>query len=119
MLRPAPRSGERRNHLVHPKHAVPEVHATRPNQLWSWDISKLHGPARWTYYYLYVIRLELLTPADVHHGRAQERLAARNQVLAAAFAAHPERFPRGPPSPGQLPHEVWINKPVQPEEATL
>jgi len=33
----------------------PELLATRPNELWSWDITKLKGPAKWTYYYLYVI----------------------------------------------------------------
>lgn len=46
---------ERRNQLRHPKYAAPELLATRPNQLWSWDITKLHGPAKWTYSYLYVI----------------------------------------------------------------
>lgn len=46
---------ERRNQLVHPAYAKPELLATRPNELWSWDITKLLGPAKWTYYYLYVI----------------------------------------------------------------
>ena len=46
---------ERRNQLRHPKYAAPELLATKPNQLWSWDITKLHGPAKWTYFYLYVI----------------------------------------------------------------
>lgn len=46
---------ERRNQLRHPKYAAPELLATESNQLWSWDITKLHGPAKWTYYYLYVI----------------------------------------------------------------
>jgi putative transposase len=46
---------ERRNQLVHPAHRRPELLATRPNQLWSWDITKLLGPATWTYDYLYVI----------------------------------------------------------------
>jgi hypothetical protein len=54
----------------------------------------------------------MLTPHDVHHGHAEERLAQRAQVLAAAYAAHPERFPHGPPRPGTLPTAVWINKPV-------
>jgi putative transposase len=56
--------------------------------------------------------LALLTPQDVHHGVAQQRLAARAAVLAAAYAAHPERFPRGLPTPGTLPTAVWINKPA-------
>jgi putative transposase len=46
---------ERRDQLTHPPYAKPELLATAPNQLWSWDITKLRGPAKWTYYYLYVI----------------------------------------------------------------
>ena len=46
---------ERRNQLRHPSYAAPELLATGPNQLWSWDITKLHGPAKWTYFHLYVI----------------------------------------------------------------
>lgn len=46
---------ERRDVLRHPRYAAPELLATQPNQLWSWDITKLRGPAKWTYYYLYVI----------------------------------------------------------------
>jgi putative transposase len=46
---------ERRDQLTHPAYAKPELLAERPNELWSWDVSKLMGPAKWTYYYLYVI----------------------------------------------------------------
>jgi putative transposase len=46
---------ERRNQLRHPAYAKPELLATGPNQVWSWDITKLLGPVKWTYYYLYVI----------------------------------------------------------------
>jgi putative transposase len=46
---------ERRNQLQHPSYAKPELLATQPNQLWSWDITKLRGPATWTSYSLYVI----------------------------------------------------------------
>jgi putative transposase len=46
---------ERRDQLTHPPYARPELLAEQPNELWSWDISKLLGPAKWTYYYLYVI----------------------------------------------------------------
>lgn len=225
---------ERRNQLRHPNHPVPQLHATRPNELWSWDITKLHGPTKWTYFYLYVVLdvfsryvvgwmvahresatlaqkllaqtcarqgvvpgrltihadrgtsmtskavallmadlgvtkthsrphvsndnpfseahfrtlkyrpdfplrfgclqdargfcgdffgwynqehhhagLALLTPHDVHHGLAAERIAARAAVLAAAYAAHPERFPRGAPKPQALPNSVWINNPAR------
>lgn len=224
---------ERRNQLRHPNHPVPRVHATRPNQLWSWDITKLLGPAKWTYFYLYVVLdvfsryvvgwmvatqeskalamklirescerqhiqpgqltihadrgaqmtaknvallmadlgvtkthsrphvsndnpfseaqfktlkyrpnfpeqfgcledtrafcadffrwyndehhhhgLHLLTPRDVHSGLAEQRVAMRNDVLARAFAARPERFPNGKPMAHSAPTEVWINKPV-------
>lgn len=225
---------ERRNQLRHPNHPVPQVHATAPRQLWSWDITKLLGPAKWTYFYLYVLLdvfsryavgwmvatveskalamklirescerqaikpgqltihadrgpqmvaknvallmadlgvtkthsrphvsndnpfseaqfktlkyrpgfpdrfgsledarvfndgffdwynnhhhhhgLGLLTPRDVHFGLTETRLAARNHVLAAAFAAHPERFPLGTPRAAAPHPEVWINKPQQ------
>ena len=233
---------ERRNQLRHPRYAVPELLARRPNELWSWDITKLLGPAKWTYFYLYVmldifsryvvgwmvahresatlaerflhetytrqaidrghltihadrgsamtskpvallladlgvtrthgrphvsndnpfseaqfktlkyrpmfpprfgsiqdarahcqvffawyntehhhVGLGLLTPADVHQGRAEQRLAARATVLTTAYAAHPERFPAGAPQPRALPGEVWINppKPRATEEALL
>ena len=46
---------ERRNQLRHPPYHKPELLATGPNQVWSWDITKLLGPAKWTYFYLYVI----------------------------------------------------------------
>jgi putative transposase len=46
---------ERRDQLRHPRYKKPELLATRPNQVWSWDITKLRGPAKWTYFYLYVI----------------------------------------------------------------
>jgi putative transposase len=46
---------ERRNQLRHPQYTKPELLATRPNELWSWDITKLLGPHKWTYFYLYVI----------------------------------------------------------------
>jgi len=46
---------ERRNQLRHPSYSKPELLATGPNQVWSWDITKLKGPVTWTYYYLYVI----------------------------------------------------------------
>jgi len=229
---------ERRDQLVHPEYTKPELLATAPNQVWSWDITKLLGPAKWTYFYLYVVldifsryvvgwmiadrenaaharrllgetyvkhgvepgrltlhqdrgapmraksfaqlladlgvtkshsrphvsddnpfseaqfktlkyrpdfpgrfatrdeatayhrgffawynhehhheALGLLTPADVHFGRAPAVLDARQRVLDAAYAAHPERFVRGAPIAGSPPHEVWINKPATPTPA--
>ena len=223
---------ERRNQLRHPQYAKPELLATQPNQLWSWDITKLLGPTKWTYYYLYNIldvfsrysvgwmiteresaalaeeliaatcvrqdiqpgqltihadrgssmiskpvallmadlgvtkthsrphvsndnpfsesqfktlkyrpdyperfgcqpdarswatnffqwynhehhhsALGLLTPADVHFGRAQSILDQRQQVLQAAYLRKPERFVKGPSLPAQVPSVVWINPP--------
>jgi len=46
---------ERRNQLRHPNYKKPELLAEAPNEVWSWDITKLRGPAKWTYFYLYVI----------------------------------------------------------------
>jgi putative transposase len=223
---------ERRNQLRHPAYTKPELLATGPNQVWSWDITKLLGPVTWTYYYLYVIldifsryvvgwlvadresatlaerlitatcekqaivagqltihadrgtamtaksvallladlgvlrthsrphvsddnpyseaqfktlkyhpgfparfgsvqaarafcqgffpwyntahrhdALGLLTPATVHYGHVEEILTQRRTVLAAAYAAHPERFVRKPPEPLTPPTAAWINPP--------
>jgi len=46
---------ERRNQVRRPHYTKPELLATRPNEVWSWDITKLRGPVKWSYYYLYVI----------------------------------------------------------------
>jgi len=223
---------ERRDQLRHPPHVKPELCATRPNHVWSWDITKLLGPTKWSYFYLYVIldifsryvvgwllaqresaelarrliletcrkeRVEpgqlglhadrgasmtsktvaqlladlgvtkthsrphvsddnpfsesqfktmkyrpdfpdqilslehgrgfcgdyfdwynndhhhsglgFLTPAQVHHGLADDALRHRQAVLERAHAAHPERFPRGTPTVTAPPSEVWINPP--------
>ncbi len=46
---------ERRDQLTHPIYAKPELLATGPNEVWSWDITKLKGPTKWSYFQLYVI----------------------------------------------------------------
>jgi hypothetical protein len=46
---------ERRDQLVRPHYAKPELLATAPDQVWSWDITKLRGPRKWTYYDLCVV----------------------------------------------------------------
>ena len=223
---------ERRNQLKHPTYDRPQLLAKGPHELWSWDITKLKGPQKWNYFYLYVILdvfsryvvgwmiadresatlaqkliketierqgvpsgqltlhadrgssmkskcvaflladlgvtkthsrphvsddnpyseshfktlkyrpdfpgnfgciedarsfcrdffdwyneehhhvgLELLTPSDVHHGRAAERVAQRQQVLDKAYRDHPERFPNGPPRARAPEPIAWINKP--------
>jgi putative transposase len=237
LLRQAGETGDRRRHATHPPRVKPELLASGPNQCWSWDITKLAGPAKWTWFYLYVILdiysryvvgwmvatreaallaerlladtitaqqvkagtltvhadrgssmtskpvamlladlgitrshsrphvsndnpysesqfktlkhhptlperfgslqearafcqrffgwynvehrhsgIALLTPADVHLGRAEQITLARGAVLEAAYAAHPERFVRKPPVPPALPDMVWINKPLDPTE---
>jgi len=195
---------ERRNQLRHPQYAKPELLATAPNQVWSWDITKLKGPVTWTYFYLYVILdifsrlvvgwmlalresaelakrliaetcekqgivrdrltlhsdrgssmksqtvgqllgslgvtkrdalsfsraffdwynndhrhsgIRMLTPAMVHYGQAESVLAGRQAALAAAYAAHPERFVRGVPRVHRPPEAVWINPPPVPATA--
>jgi transposase InsO family protein len=55
ILRENNQAKERRDQLRHPFYPAPELLATRPNELWSWDITKLKGPAKWVYFYLYVI----------------------------------------------------------------
>jgi putative transposase len=55
VLREAGESRERRRQATHPAAVKPELAATAPNQVYSWDITKLRGPAKWTWYYLYVI----------------------------------------------------------------
>ena len=55
LLRQAGEVCERRAQATHPAKVKPELIANGPNQVWSWDITKLLGPAKWTYYYLYVI----------------------------------------------------------------
>ncbi len=223
---------ERRDQLRHPAYAKPELLATGPNQVWSWDITKLLGPTKWTYYYLYVMLdifsryvvgwliaeresgtlaelliaeacakqqiardqltihadnggpmiakpvtllmtdlgvqpshsrphvsndnpfseaqfktmkyqpdypdrfgslvdartwaqaffpwyntehhhsgIGFMTPAAVHSGAAARLFTERQQTLTAAYAAHPERFVKGPPRPPALPTAAWINPP--------
>jgi putative transposase len=223
---------DRRDQLRHPHYVKPELLATSSNQVWSWDITKLKGPRKWTYYFLYVLLdifsryvvgwmlalsesgrlaqrlieescekqniqpgqlaihadrggpmiskglgqlladlniekshnrphvsndnpfseshfrtmkyrpefpdrfgspehatavcrklfpwynnehhhsgLAFLTPAVVHHGRANEVLDIRHRTRMAAYAAHPERFISGPPHREKLPEAVWINPP--------
>jgi len=55
LLRQRGETGDRRRHATHPPTVKPELLATAPNQCWSWDITKLAGPVKWTWFYLYVI----------------------------------------------------------------
>jgi putative transposase len=86
ILAEAGQTGERRNQLTHPRRARPELLATRPNELWSWDITKLLGPATWTYLYLYVI-LDVFSRYVVGWMVAHAEQAALAERLLAATTA--------------------------------
>ena len=86
---------ERRNQLRHPSYQKPELVARRPNEVWSWDITKLRGPMKWTYYYLYVI-LDLFSRYVVGWMVAQREAA----VLARRLIA--ETIKRQGIQPGEL-----------------
>jgi len=100
-LAQAGQTGERRNQLTHPRHARPELLATQPNELWSWDITKLLGPATWTYYYLYVI-LDVFSRyvvgwmvAHAEQAALAERLlaetTAKQQITPGTLTVHADR----------------------------
>jgi len=55
LLREASGTRERRRQATHPASVKPELVATEPNAVWSWDITKLRGPQKWSWFYLYVI----------------------------------------------------------------
>jgi putative transposase len=71
---------ERRAQLRHPAYHKPELLATGPNQVWSWDITKLLGPVKWTYYYLYVL-LDIFSRYVVGWLLARQESAALAKVL--------------------------------------
>lgn len=71
---------ERRNQLRHPVYQKPQLLATGPNQVWSWDITKLLGPVKWTYYYLYVL-LDIFSRYVVGWLLARQEAAALAKVL--------------------------------------
>ncbi len=68
---------------------------------------------RWYNYEHHHSGLALLTPADVHFGRAQEVLAQRNTSMQEAWSKHPRRFHPGGPAIHTLPNAVYINKPTE------
>ena len=84
---------ERRAQLTHPPYAKPELLAERPNELWSWDVSKLKGPAKWTYYYLYVILdvfSRYIVGWTVQYRENAQLAAALIEQASRAAADHPE-----------------------------
>lgn len=83
---------ERRAQLRHPHHAAPELLATRSNELWSWDITRLLGPTKWTYFYLYVL-LDVFSRYVVGWTVAQRELAAIAEELIAESCARQDIVP--------------------------
>ncbi len=83
VLREAGESRERRAQAAHPAAVKPELAAAGPNQVYSWDITKLHGPAKWTYYHLYVI-LDIFSRYAVGWMVATRESAALAEKLIAA-----------------------------------
>lgn len=73
---------ERRNQLRHPAYAQPELLATGPKQVWSWDITKLLGPVKWTYFFLYIL-LDIFSRYIVGWLIAERESADLAQVLIA------------------------------------
>jgi putative transposase len=81
-------SRERRDQLVHPAYTRPELLATAPNQVWSWDITKLKGPAKWTCFHLYVI-LDIFSRCVVGWLIAlRESAELAQQLIAETVARH-------------------------------
>jgi putative transposase len=79
---------ERRNQLIHPAYTKPELLATAPNQVWSWDITKLKGPAKWTCFHLYVI-LDIFSRCVVGWMIApRESAELARQLIAETVARH-------------------------------
>ena len=79
---------ERRDQVRRPHYTAPELLATRPNEVWSWDITKLLGPAKWTYFYLYVI-LDIFSRYVVGWMLApQESAALAERLIAETCAKH-------------------------------
>jgi len=94
---------ERRNQLRHPNYKAPELLATAPNQVWSWDITKLLGPAKWVYFCLYVI-LDIFSRyvvgwmlADRESARLAKRLieesCRKEGIQAGQLTLHSDRGP--------------------------
>ena len=84
---------ERRSQATHPAKVKPELVAHGPNQVWSWDITKLHGPAKWSYFYLYAV-LDVFSRKSVGWMIAtRESASLAEQLLATTIKA--EKVPAG------------------------
>jgi len=95
LLAAAGESRERRDQLVHPTYSKPELLASAPNQVWSWDITKLLGPAKWTYFYLYVL-------LDIYSRYVTGWMLAHAEQAALAERLMAETITKQGVPPGQL-----------------
>jgi transposase InsO family protein len=86
---------ERRAQLRHPVYKKPELLARAPNEVWSWDITKLMGPAKWTYFYLYVI-------IDIFSRRVVGWCVADRESATLFKALFDDAVAKHPAPPGQL-----------------
>jgi putative transposase len=88
LLRRAGQAGERRRQATHPARVKPELVATGPGQVWSWDITKIRGPQRGVYYDLYVI-LDIFSRYVVGWTiAARESAEIAEQLIADAITRH-------------------------------
>ena len=95
VLREHDEVGDRRRHATHPARVKPELVATKPNEVYSWDITKLHGPAKWTYYYLYSI-------IDIYSGYVPGWMLARAERASLAEALMAETIDKQGIGAGEL-----------------
>jgi putative transposase len=95
LLAAAGETRERRAQLAHPAYAKPELLATAPKQVGSWDITKLLGPAKWTYYYLYGI-------LDIYSRYVVGWMVAHREQAALAERLIAETLAKQGIAPGQL-----------------
>ncbi|MGH9054765.1 MAG: IS3 family transposase [Acidimicrobiales bacterium] len=95
VLREQGQVGERRRQATHPAAVKPELVADRPDQVWSWDITKLLGPVKWTYYYLYVV-------IDIYSRRVVGWLLAGGESAALAKHLLKETMAKEGVTPDQL-----------------
>jgi putative transposase len=83
---------ERRDQLRHPAYTKPELLATTPNQVWTWDITKMLGPVKWTYFYLYVL-LDIFSRFVVGWLLAERESTDLAQILIAESCAREKIAP--------------------------
>jgi putative transposase len=92
LLRQRGETGDRRRHATHPAAVKPELVADAPNRVWSWDITKLAGPAKWTYFYLYVI-LDIFSryPVGWMVAHRESAILAERLITSAVRQQHVDR----------------------------